>query len=664
MWRFLLLAVMPFRAVTAQAPSRSTLDSLLRAELLAQREVWQAEEVRVHGLTRHPQQTEPEMQRLAMMHCHTDRFYAPAASLLEVPREVQSVIRPAPAYPLPTLIASAAYKTAICPSWAVLPIDDSPLSGPRHSQQSSAPALARPFSDSLVAGLDRASGASPQEPWFAQQLVRVLTENGDTARAIAATERCAPTRVPWCAVLHAYARYAAADLPGAQRAYRASMQLLDADARCRYRNASLLLPPADAEVYGGLPCVVRDTLDGTLWWLSTPLFADGANVRALEHFTRVVRQELVTALPFDAHHDLHRETGGDAIDAMRIRYGWPQHAFYSGAEEDKSHYRYQESNNAQPFPVAEYSRLNTASLVSWRAVLKPGTLTDADYVWAPARTAARPGTPMAAEKAWWPREFFLHPRGPVTRLGDTQLVALRRDSGAVVLVGAALPAAATAAEAWLMHTPSPDVVSRLDRRTVRRGERLVLHGVAREAGVLSVELLLNGPNAGSARSRVMLSGEAFRPLVANGCAISAPMLLDAAALQRRGMGDVEVGLLSSTRLVRPTRIGVAWESYGFRERDSVTIALRVSGAATQTRLERTGRLLRVGADPRVGLTMQWTEPNPTHAVTAIEAQVPTLLRTLALDVSALRAGAYRLELSMERAGCPPVTSQRTFTVAR
>ncbi|MBY0492334.1 MAG: hypothetical protein K2R93_21025 [Gemmatimonadaceae bacterium] len=669
--RFLWCGLLPLSTLPAQmldapratALPRAVLDSMLRAELLMQRDRWQAEEIRVHGPTRHPQQTEPEMQRLALMHCHTDRFYAPSASLLAVPRGVQSMQRPAPPYPLPTFIASTAYKTAMCPSWAVATLDDSPLSGPRHLQMTSAPAQAWPFSDDLVMALDRAAQADPNDAWATSQLTRVLTENGDTTRALAATERCAPSRVPWCAVLHAYATYSAGQWPAAQRAYRSAMTLLDQESRCRYRDATLLLPPADAEVYNGLPCAIRDTVDATLWWLSTPLFSDGANLRALEHFARVVRLELVSALPFDAHHDLRRETGGDAIAEMRVRYGWPQHQFYTGAEEDRSHWRYQEANNAPPFPVAEYSRLNIPSVVSWRAVLKPNTVSDADYPWAPTRLAARTNTPMAAERAWWPREFFLHPRGLMARLPEPQHVVLRRDSAAVLLVGATLPAG-TEGEAMLLLAPTTeaDAVLRLDRSLIRRGTRVVLRGTTPRAGLASVEVLPAG--GGSLRSRFLVAAEAMRPLAPNSCAMSPPVLLDAAAIQRRGAADVDDGLLGSTRLVRPGRLGVAWESYGIRERDTVTISLRIAGAATQTRMEQMGRLLHVGTDPRVGLTMRWTEPNPSYLVTPIEARIPTLLRELTVDLSALRSGAYRLEISMERAGCAAVTSQRAFTVVR
>jgi hypothetical protein len=682
--RLLLLALVPLRLVSAQslatslAPSptssatpsatRVVLDVQLRAELTAQRIVWQAEELRVHGLTRHPQQTEPEMQRLAMLHCHTDRFYAPSASLLAVPRGVQSMQRQAPAYPLPTLIASTAYKTAICPSWSVLPIDDSPLSGPSHLEASATPALVQPFSDELVTALDTASLAHPDEPWFTRQLVRVLVDNGAAARAVAATDRCGANGVAWCALLQTYALYRAGDAPRASRVYHRALAMLDAPTRCHYRSVELLLPPADAEVYSGLACAARDTVDATIWWLSTPLFADGANLRELEHVSRLLRDELASDMPFDAHYDLHLATGGDAVREMRVRYGWPQHLFWPGDEEDRSHWRYQESNNAPPFSAAEYSRLNIPALVSWRAILKPGTLSDADYLWAPSalptRSPTRSYVMMAAEKAWWPREFFLHPRGAMVRIAETQHVALRRDSGALVVVGAALPAGISAAEAWLMHSPAPSAVSRLDRQPNRRGERLVVQGMAREPGVLSVELLGNGPNAGSARTRFQLGPDAFRTLPVTGCAVSEPMLLDAALGLTNGFADVEAGLLPSTRLSRPSRLGVAWESYGFRERDSVTISVRIAGSATQTRLEKTGRLLRVGDDPRVGLTMRWTEPNPAHAVTAVDATTPTLLRELALDISALRAGAYQLQITMERAGCAAATSQRAFSVVR
>ncbi|WP_373067910.1 hypothetical protein [Gemmatimonas sp.] len=104
----------------------------------------------------------------------------------------------------------------------------------------------------------------------------------------------------WCAVLDVYVQSVAGQWEVADSAYRSVMSRLDPDTRCFMRSAVHLLPLSDATAYRQLPCAVRDSMDATLWWLATPFFADGINLRALEHFARVVRNSLVSDLSLDA----------------------------------------------------------------------------------------------------------------------------------------------------------------------------------------------------------------------------------------------------------------------------------------------------------------------------------------------------------------------------
>lgn len=661
-------------ALTPAALQRLALDSMLRHELQVQRATWQVEEAGVHGVTRHPQNAEPGMQRLSMVHCHTDRLFAPS-SPTGTPVRARSATTspnapppppfspppPPPPYPVPTLIESAAFLTAMCPNWMPVAPADDPERLPAHLALS-APARVAPFSAALIAALDRAAVEFANDAWFTRQLVRILTENGDLTGAALAVQRCQPDAATWCAALHAYVLYTGGRMEAAAKAYRALLPRLAAAERCHLRSAHHLLPIADAKVYRRMPCATRDTLDATLWWLATPLFADGLNLRELEHFARVVRNELVMELPLDAHHDLRVERGGDAIVEMRTRYGWPQHLFWAGSAEDKAHTHYNGADNAPPFPAAEYSRANAPSLASWRAVLSPFTLSDADY-------ESRPTT-SATASSWWPREFFLHPRGITTTLPQSQRALLRRDSSALIVVASMAmdqglaAGSGPAGEAFLVHSAGPDAVLLLDEKPVQRGERIFLQGITRDAGVVSVEYLPARRGVGGERTRFGVAPESLGRLSAGACAVSDPMLLDAASIKRRGFIDIEEGLLSSVRLQRPRTIGVAWESYGFAPRDSVNVTVRISGAATLNALQRTGRLFRLGADPRVGLAISWREPNPLYVVVALDGQTPTLLRELSLDIGALRAGEYALEISMERRGCPAVRSVRSFSVVR
>jgi hypothetical protein len=655
----------PIATAPALTPAqrRHALEAMLGRQLLAQRGVWQAEEGRAHGVLRHPQNAEPGMQRLSMVHCHTDRRYAPSSPMESPVRDRSSKTPPPrpPAYPVPTLIESAAYKTAMCPNWMVPASEDDPSHIAAH-RAVSAPAHVVPFSDSLIAALDHAAAQHPSEAWFTRQLVRVLTENGDLAGAAFVAQRCRPEAVTWCAALQTYVLYTSGQMEAAAKAYHALLPRLDTDVRCRVRSAERLLPPANAASYRRIPCAARGTVDDTLWWLATPLFADGLNLRELEHFARAVRSDLVRELPLDAHHDLRVERGGDAIAEMRTRYGWPQHLVWAGAEEDKAHTHYDGADNAPPFPAVEYSRASSPTLASWRAVLNPFTLSDTDY-------GSRPSSTFTAT-SWWPQEFFLHPRGVITTLPETQRALLRRDSSALIVVASArtdangMPATGTTGEAFLVHSSGPDTVLLLDQQSVQREGRFFLQGLARRAGVVSVEYLPTRVGVGAERSRFGITAEALRSLGDGACAVSEPMLLDAASVRRRGFIDIEEGLLGSVQLQRPRTIGVAWESYGFAPRDSVNVTVRISGAAAQNALQRTGRLFGLGADPRVGLAISWREPNPLYVVLALDGQTPTLLRELSVDIGALRTGAYALEISMERRGCSAVQSARTFSVTR
>lgn len=124
------------------------------------------------------------------------------------------------------------------------------------------------------------------------------------------------------------------------------------------------------------------------------------------------------------------------------------------------------------------------------------------------------------------------------------------------------------------------------------------------------------------------------------------------------------GLLGSTTLDRPTRMGVAWESYGFAPSDTVSVAVRLASADALSALRRAGMALRVADDPRVSVTMQWQEPDPARAGTVVPGTRPIVSRAVMLDVRQLRRGSYVLEVEMQSARCGTVTSQRELTVQR
>ena len=100
-------------------------------------------------------------------------------------------------------------------------------------------------------------------------------------------------------------------------------------------------------------------------------------------------------------------------------------------------------------------------------------------------------------------------------------------------------------------------------------------------------------------------------------------------------------------------LGVFWEAYGLRpEGEPVRFTLTVEQIGVGW-LQRAAEHLHF-ADPTTGLRVQWQEV-PQH-VNGIAG------RGVRVDLSRLRAGRYRLQLAVEAAGEPVVTSTRQIDV--
>jgi hypothetical protein len=120
----------------------------------------------------------------------------------------------------------------------------------------------------------------------------------------------------------------------------------------------------------------------------------------------------------------------------------------------------------------------------------------------------------------------------------------------------------------------------------------------------------------------------------------------------------------SLRLASPQRIGIFWESYGFRPQDSIAVSVQLQRITAPGRWQRLGIALRLADDPNSAVSIAWEEPQPGRTARELTALLPTLGRHLVLDVANLVAGEYRLRISMQPRGGPPVTSERVFAILR
>lgn len=304
-----------------------------------------------------------------------------------------------------------------------------------------------------------------------------------------------------------------------------------------------------------------------------------------------------------------------------------------------------------------------ATLPILRVGLSPFTVRDTDFEF----TSPDSLSPYL----WWPPEHFKHPGGTMETLAHQQRVLLRRDSTAVLLVssdlrGGRIDSMGTApVRAALVFTPNPDSVAVLARHTTTRGTTVVLHGEIASPGIAGFEYLVNTGGLAGGRTRFGIDTlPTLAAFTASTCAISEPLLTRADALTGTGTADAFTGLLGSVELVRPARLGLIWEGYGFAANDTTLVTVQVASVSEMSRLRRLGVALRLTDDPTTAISIRWEEPRAPASRAILPTRFPSTTRQLALDISQLRAGDYVVAVSMEKTGCLAVRSERAFSIAR
>src|SRR5712691_2740165 len=171
----------------------------------------------------------------------------------------------------------------------------------------------------LLATLDTAAAALPGDAWIAGQRVRYQLQSGRPADALAPARAC--RAVPWwCQALTGLALHVAGDFGGADSAYRAALDAMPPDERCRWSDISVLLDGTLAQRYRRLPCDERGAFEERLWWLAQPLYSLPGNDRHTEHLARATRARIER----DAR-STPRVSWGDALREVMVRFGWPSY---------------------------------------------------------------------------------------------------------------------------------------------------------------------------------------------------------------------------------------------------------------------------------------------------------------------------------------------------
>jgi hypothetical protein len=467
----------------------------------------------------------------------------------------------------------------------------------------------------LLEVLDSVARALPGDAWVAGQRVRYLLE-ADRAGDAAEAARACRAAAWWCAALEGLAGHAAGDYQRAERWFDTALEDMPQDQRCRWADVSDLLDGPLRRRYRRLSCGDRIGFEARLWWLAQPLWSLPGNDRRTEHYARITMARLLEQAP--SPYGLW----GDDVRELIVRYGWPV-----AWERDDG------GGTRDPVYIGHEPEPSFHFVPGARAFDDP-TPGDEPGVLDSKETRERYAPRYAA------RFTVLEPAFATFRRGDSILVVATYDvSGDTSFQDGGR-------EVALVLERDARSLPVIERRTRADPEGALVAEAPWTPVLLSLEL--RGPERRvAARARSAALVPAAGAVALSGILLfepgdSLPVDLPAALAQVHAGG-----------VRRGKRIGLFWEAYGLAPGADVSTAVTVTP-------ERTSWLRRlaaaVGLAPRSGsVRVEWREP-----------ALPRLGRTaraLVLDLKGLRAGGYRIDVTISPRGRAPATATRPLDVA-
>jgi hypothetical protein len=471
----------------------------------------------------------------------------------------------------------------------------------------------------LINLLDSTSRQIPGDAWLAGQLIRYLVEAGDRDNALqAARTRCGAS-TSWCHALLGFAAHSFEQYELADSAYaRALVAMTDAE-RCRWVDISDLLDGELGKLFDKLDCTKRGALARRATTLGAPLFLVSTTDLLTEYFARVTRAQMAerAATPDG------ESWGGDARELV-TRYGWP--TWYSRVEPS----------------VGSLQRASITGHDNGRPYYFFPTLSAIEH---PGETNPRvwrlddPRAPMGYSPSFAKRIHDAPSQIARFRHGDT-LVAIaawdvskdtslaRRDLDvALILTNDARPE---------RQPPSR-----------RRDEGGLIASIVADSGLISLELL-DRQSKHAGRARVGFSSPGADRLRLSDLLVFRPWQSDTKRTLDSALAE---HAMRTDAVRRGDSVAVFWEAYGLR-REPVHFTLSVEQIGVSW-MRKAAEAIRI-ADRTTGVRVQWQE-------------VPTIVdgiaaRDVRIDLSRLRQGHYRMQLTLQVPGEPTATSTRSIDV--
>ncbi|HTR77412.1 MAG TPA: hypothetical protein VMH39_04855 [Gemmatimonadaceae bacterium] len=608
----------------------------------------------------------------------------------------------------------------VCPSW-VSPLDTFPMGDDKgaplqRNEGDMALALDSPLNGEyrdtvrarrvpLLKLLDSAARMLPGDPWLAGQRVRMHVNQEETAAALRATVECRAAAW-WCLALRGYVRYSAHDITGAEAVFDSSENVMPGDTLCRWNDVSVLLVSSARAAYRKMSCAQQDGINKRVWWLADPLFLVPGNERRVADLARRVMAELEAENDADEWEDMRPGYTGPAVKEMLVRYGrpngmawWPPERCtqitvpqpvgfatiwqpppmcinvvppgWSRFDTRATYLGLTGVHNEPHRAIPEYSGPQYHTIPDWSAITDPFHSKPADWDLGPELLDS-----LAWDSSWWAPEFYERYQGPLVDL-STQIAFIRRHASAVVAAAMEwaidpdiLPPPSRAA-VGVITSGAPGEKPRITGAKMDGAHpRAILAPVQSRPLLLGVEMAPDNDSGAAGRTRMGVTPPPPLSALARGTiALSDPILVSAAPGEGAPISIQETltRMYGSTDLIQPGRLAVFWEAYGQNDGDTVDVALRIvhqaAGSALGNVSSAVRALMGLGGGGRDTISIRWREPRKGDPLAVIDSGVTIRPRGVALDVSALPAGDYTLEVDVTRKGVA-VSSKRTFSIIR
>ena len=485
----------------------------------------------------------------------------------------------------------------------------------------------------LIATLDSAGRASPNDRWIAAQRVRYLTEAERFDEAIDAARQCT-TLDWWCSAVQGFAYHVAGQYASSDTAYARALTLMERREDCDFRDLKLLLGDAFLQRYRDQSCANRTALEERIWWLARPMLSSSGNDARTEYYSRLMMARFVQQAPSAF------QMGFDSDEReMLIRYGWPT----SWTREESSPY-----GGGRPAVIGHEPMPAHPYLPMPRVLENPASSDSAEW-----RSKGVPPVRARYAPAYARRLVPLEHQAALFRRGDSALVAAAWS----VAGDTALAAAAAAPD----ELSAALVLTKGEQRdaTIVRAREVAATGTLTALApwgsmLMSIEVAAAARKT-LARARYGVKGS-DQPQ--SRVQVSDLLLFEPYDDMPRTLDDVLPHMRTSQRLKAGARVGIYWEAYntlpvGEQIAVSITVAPHNSGgggwfrgALRALRLVREAKPVTVGMQDVSARGLSYTP------------------RAVVVDLATLTPGRYLMELELDAGGGNVVRADRTITVVR